>query len=657
MMKRTIIIFGLFTIHHSPFIVADARAQFSGSVSLGGQRTNNVQSLDTIAPDQLLLPAFELNYDVHPSNVSTISLTGSYTPSFYAVNPGLSFQETSIGATGVFYLSNQDAISAEAIEKGSEDEFKLPRSSHLLGMEQDALDPLRIFQPASPVPPRSAYNQQSKNDSLVDLAVSALYTLSGELDSTDISPKGISKARVSELEDLRDSISDVVSTIADLLDSAGYSESTSEVVITELQSLRVPLLGLMPQTKPSHTDAKLLDAAIHFLQQAKPEADYLSTAPTPSAPPGASTETKKLFHSLVLIQPTTAEGAAAAPNITLLTSSTRLRMFGHHDAAVHEDADDSGASTMATALTVPVVYTNHAGVHYSPADSLLFGGNYGGNPNDNKMLTFGASVEGMTSTNFSLRGSYDYTHEEFPFDSVYSSTENRFTLTPRIALGKTTVLIGEGAVGFKKYLNPLVVTITPAKYDTIIRPKKGDTIEFKKAVTQTARSNFDQFSYGIGVAQFIGERWALGALMAFNDNPNLRAYVTNADIVTGAKGKVRAAAQIADDEYTYNLGRYTLFSDARIFGDLDFGADLSYEHRVYGSAFRPNGVILDSGRTENGTFFNASLSKLFPFEYRLIGVFNGLLLEGKLEFANVVATQSLYSYTFTDFTLTTTLSF
>lgn len=45
----------------------------SGSISLGGQATNNVQSLDTIAPDQILLPAFQLNYDVHLSGVSTIS--------------------------------------------------------------------------------------------------------------------------------------------------------------------------------------------------------------------------------------------------------------------------------------------------------------------------------------------------------------------------------------------------------------------------------------------------------------------------------------------------------------------------------------------------------------------------------------------------------
>jgi hypothetical protein len=646
-----------------------ASAQLTGSVSMGVQATNNVQQLDTIAPDQILMPAFQLNYDMHLSGVSTISLTSSYTPSFYNLNPGLSFQETSLGATGVFYLSHQDAIAAEALENGSEDEPKHTHSSHFLNMERNEMELMRSYPLPNPIPAsiasptmHTSSHQQSKNDSLVDLAVSALYTLSGELDSTNIAPTEVSKARVSELEDLRDSISDVISTIADLLDSAGYSESVAEVVVTELESIRAPLLALMPQTKPSHTDITLLDVAIHSLQLAKPEIDFLPTAPTPVAPPGASVETKQLMHSLASIKniiPGADAETTPAPNITLLTSNTRLRTFGYNDATIHEDADDSDATTMAAALTVPVAYTNHAGVHYSPADSLLFGGNYGGNPNDNKMLTFGAAVEGLTSTNFSLRGSYDYTHDDFPFDSVYTNTENRITLTPRLALGKSTVLIAEGAVGFKKYLDPLVVTTVPALYDTIIRPKKGDTIELtRKAVTKTSAPNFDQFSYGIGVAQFIGEQWVIGALTAFNNNPNLRAYVTSANVVTGAKGKaVRAAAQIADDEYTYNLGRYTLFTNARIFADLDFGLDFSYEHRTYGSAVGPKGAVLDSGRTENGEFLDASLSKLIPFDERLIGVFNGLLLEAKLELADMVSTEPIYGYALTEVTFTTTLTF
>ena len=142
-----------------------ARAQLTGSVAVGGQATNNVQSLDTIAPDQILMPAFQLNYDVHPSGVSTISLTASYSPNFYALNPGLSFNETSIGATGVFYLSNQDAISAEVLQNGLEGGAKPSHASHLFRMGYQEMDPLIFCPPPDPVPqPTGSSNQQSKSD-------------------------------------------------------------------------------------------------------------------------------------------------------------------------------------------------------------------------------------------------------------------------------------------------------------------------------------------------------------------------------------------------------------------------------------------------------------------------------------------------------------
>ena len=43
---------------------------------------------------------YGFDYDVHPSGVSKLSLNASYTPSFYSVNPALSYNLTTIGATG-----------------------------------------------------------------------------------------------------------------------------------------------------------------------------------------------------------------------------------------------------------------------------------------------------------------------------------------------------------------------------------------------------------------------------------------------------------------------------------------------------------------------------------------------------------------------------
>src|ERR1700733_1343584 len=163
-------------------IAEAASAQLSGSVGFGVEATNNVQTLDTIAPDQLLMPAFELNYDWRVSGVSKISFTGAYTPSFYQVNPGLSFNQTTLGATGLFYLTNQDAIAAESNSKESDDEINPRRGSHFMRSQYETMNPtMNSLWNGFPQPveiPLKSYAKitdvSSANDSLVDLAVSAL---------------------------------------------------------------------------------------------------------------------------------------------------------------------------------------------------------------------------------------------------------------------------------------------------------------------------------------------------------------------------------------------------------------------------------------------------------------------------------------------------
>ena len=425
----------------------------------------------------------------------------------------------------------------------------------------------------------------------------------------------------------------------------------------------------MPQTKPSNTDPKLLESAISLLKQAKPQSDFLPSAPMPIAPSssnafvtnGASAKPSVSVITNLILQPSSSE--ATAPTITLISSSTRLRQFGYSDVFVREDADDSGATTLATTLTIPVSFVTHTGISYIPSDTVLFGSNYGGNPNDSRIFSFGAGIEGLPSAKFSLRGSYEYTRTSYAFDTVNTNTENRFELLPRIALTNSFVLFPEASIGFRNYLDPIKIFDTIAKETIITGPKgKKDTIpaNIKK---YTAGSIFTQFSFGLGCAGFIGDRWVAGAVIAFNQNPNLRAYISTAAFQQlGKKGNVktiRPAVQIADDEYTYNLSRYGVFSNARIFLDLDLGTDFSYEHRLYGSAVGPKGNVLPggTGRTEDCRFFNLSISKLFPFDDNLVGVFNSFLLECLVAYSDVSASDPFYSYTGTNVTLTANLNF
>jgi hypothetical protein len=631
---------------------ASAHAQLSGSIGISGESTNNVQSLDTTSPDQILLPAVTLSYDLPVSGSSKVTFSGSAGPSYYSVNPALSYNATILGATGEFYLSNTEAIAASAHDSKMEQfEQFLPRRSNDMQSMPSYYSPL--------------LKKLVNNDSLVDVASSALYTLSGQLDSSDVSPTGLTKKQVKTFEDLRDSMSDAVITVADLLDSLGYSESTSEVVVKELSGLRAPLLSLVPHLKSSKSDPRLLDQAIASLKAAKPETEYLPSAsigaqPSAGYAAGSTTGASKdhgLLHSL---QSVAAQQSAPAPLFTLVSSTSRLREFGYNDISVHEDIDDSGATTLATKLTIPVAWSSHKALSFSKSNLALFGGDTSlkGNPNDYTSFSFGSALAVLPTTTVGIRAAYDYARAHYPFDSVYSNTENRFTLNGRIGIGASTVLIGEGALGFRNYITPLQVT-RQIQYDSVGR--LGKIFRKVKDTTVAAESNFHQFSYGLGISQFFGERFVLGALVAFNNNPNLRAYVTNATVVTGPLGKkkIRAAVQIADDEYTYDLSRYSFFGASRIVWDVDLGADISYEDRTYGSAVGPNGNPIPGGqgRTETGVYTNISLSKLIGFEDRLLSVFNAAIIEARLNLASVNSSDKTYSYNASVFTVGGTLTF
>ena len=657
-----------------------AMAQFAGSVGLGLGSTNNVQNLDTIAPDRMVLPAFEAAYTLWPGSGSKVQLAFVYSPNEYLINSPLSFTATTLSATTTLYLSNGDAIDAlHAAEVASAS----AAATHHFGSYQltpwSAAPNLRTsFEPQAfeQDPVWVQTTTQETNDSLVALASSDLYTLSGELDSTDIAPAGLTKKQTAEFEDLRDSLSDAFSTIADLLDSTGYSESVSQIVLEELGDARPAMARLIAHVAPSTLQPWLLEATIQTLRSARPGSDYLATPPALTATPTVAASAPAITtpvtgvataapsgeartpapasapRPLVVSHPRAPE--ASAPSLTLVSSLARFRDFGAQDVTIHEDVEDSDATTMAAAMTIPLSFSSHLGGPFSNKDSALFGGIFPGNPNDSREFATGLSIEGLSSRRFSMRGAADYTRTTYAYDSIYSNSETRLSFVPRVAVSDGSVFFFEGALGFRNYLNPLELSA----YDTIFAPGRSGKISKIDSAFKATNSSFSQYVLGLGFAQFIGERSVLGFVGSITRTPNLRAYITSA-AVAAKKKKVRAAVQVADDEYTYDLDRITVFNTDRIFYDLDLSIDGSYEHRLYGSAYGPGGKVIpgEKGRKENGYFLNVSLGKVIPLETPLMGVFRSVSLEGRMEYASVKASQTLYSYSASNLTATASLGF
>lgn len=261
-----------------------ARAQFSGSISTGMESSSNIQSLDTSSPDRIFLPALQLNYDWRAAATSRISFGVGLAPNLYSITPALSYTATTLSATGLFYLSNGDAIRAES--QSSTESMSAParvsiptqgeaQSAAAAGATETA--PRQTTKAEQEDNSSSQDEASSKSDALVEHAVEGLYSLSGRLDSLENLGKGLSKSQRERLSDLRDSVSEILTTDADLLDSIGYSESAADVIVSELRALRPAVVAVSPKEHAA------LDAIIKDLSSAKPSSDFLATPTAPAA--------------------------------------------------------------------------------------------------------------------------------------------------------------------------------------------------------------------------------------------------------------------------------------------------------------------------------------------------------------------------------------
>jgi hypothetical protein len=597
------------------FAAVSAKAQFSGSVGFELESASNIQRLDTTSPDVIAMPSVVLSYQLNPSAVTQIPATVAWLPGYYGTNTSLSYTAISLAVTPTFYLSHQADITAEARSERSTSVGTVPA--------QNTSEVL----PAA-VPKQAEHRTDApSNDQLVGVAITDLYDLSVGLDSTTITPTGLKKSQAQGLEDLRDSISEAAVTVADLLDSLGYSESAVSVLIPELVNLLGPLERLRSHVAPSLSALQdHLNNAIAELRGTIPlRSDDAITEGTTAA---RSIEVEPIpqLHGDELLE----------PPITLISAISRLRDFGASDIGLREDLLDSSAKTLATKFTVPVSYYAHTGA----IDSLL---SPDGNPNDSRILGLGAALDIYSSRSAGYRLSFDLIKSTYPFDSVYTNTESRLRLGARFGLGDAAALFGNAAIGFRNYSSTFQFLRQQG-------PKKG-------TLTQVA-GDFTQYSLGLGLMFLPSDRFSFGGLAAINRNVNLRAYITNAGISLSKK-KIRPAAQIADDEYTYDLTRGAIFATTRLPADIDLGLDLAYEHRTYGTVANKvaQQFVEGAGRTDNGTYSTASFSKLIVFDDRVIGVFDGLSLEVQLGYSDIASTDTLYTYSDFDILAGFTLSF
>jgi hypothetical protein len=627
-------------------------AQFQGSIGAGVSSSSNIDGLDSSVSDHIISPIVNLGYTFNISALSKVSIGANFAPDYYNANPTHSYEGYSFTATPTFYLSNQKAIQAESIEL-----------RHELAQEarQDSIDRVHSTSEASELPVNdgatsadtpsgtaattahestSAAYRADATDSIIDYATSGLYLLGESLDSLDYRKLGKAEDAMSAL---RDSISDQVNTLADLLDSLPFSRSFRQVALDQLTAIKPSLDRVIAKAVARDRILTIYKSVVYFVTSAIPQPDYMPVVeppePTPSVvlskdttnrthlTPRTNPETRN-FPTGNQLEPT-AEVSDKAPTISLISSAERLRYTTSQDFTIIEDAATNTATTLATSLTFPISFEVRKNRDIYTAY-------------DYSTLSIQGTGEVFSGRTAQFNFTYDFLKSNYPNDSIYSNIENRFRISTHIALGTRIVLLLDGGFGYKSFTTPLSV-------DSVGIGK------LKRAAN--VASSFAQWTLGAGYAQFLGDRVVLGLVGSVTRSPSLRAYVDQ----TGNPLQGRTAS-VSDDEYTYDLSRLMLYATTRLIWDIDLSGDIVVEHRKYGSVFKQDKKVVTAvtgaDREENASLLSIYVGRDFPFDdERLFGAFNDLTLQFTVNSTKVHSSLSQYSYTDAGFGLSFSLGF
>ncbi len=620
-------------------------AQFQGTLSAGIISSSNVEGVDTSAPDRIFQPGITLQYLTQFSPVATYKFSASTTPYIYTQRDIHSYSATQLGIGASFYLSNIPSIRAEASLAGSEpvaDSQSYPDNS----AQKTGTFSIPPTQQASQTGPSTepiksnAAEGSSTTDSLVATTTTALYLVSGALDSIQFKGKN-----AAVLSDQRDSASQIVSTLADLLDSLTFTQSVKEVSLGELRETRPLLEHVLSGLKQEDRILLLFAQAIKDLEKAYPESDFLPTQG--SLEPDSSAISTQHTHTTSATRPVAPtysepdssdqsdDEPAKAPLFFLIAPTQAFRNLSAQDFDIPANLADAGATTFASNLQLPLTFEIRKNQPYYKIY-------------DYSALTIEGTYEASPSQRTTLDLTYDLINSTYPNDSIYSSLENQLRIGVRTLLSQTTALLAEGIIGFKNYVTPL--TVLPDSVNKLKRPS-------------TVASSFFQYSLGLGLMHSIGDDVSFGGLFTFSTNPTLRAYVDQIGNLSQ-----RRATGISDDQYTYNLMRLMAFVQAKIFMGMMLSLDLSGEHRKYGSVVNRTTdritLLTGADRTERGLFTNVTLLKDFSFvNERALSLFNDISLSGSIGYSTVSALLPsgprfpLYSYDDTEIGLSLSLGF
>jgi hypothetical protein len=607
-------------------------AQFSGSVTLGGYHSTNTDvsttnaGKDTATPDNVLNPSLDLIYNWDISAPAQAKFEASFSPNIFTVVPARSFDKIDLTATGNFYLSDIDE-KAKPIPVIPHDTAKPSVVKHI-----DTVKPVIVITP--------------EQKDISQITAGKLTQLSALIDSFDYDDKGISEDSSGIVSDVKDSVSEAILALGEILTSEVFTETVASVIGDETAHQKKIFSQVPMDPKIASVINGAFDSIIMLLKGAKPQSDILPVpkpkaevmVPTPIAEPVPTEKNIIIAQAVQHLQSDEKKQAEeTAPELTLINMQTEFKEISSQDISMREYLDPMTKKTLATDLTIAALYEgqNNKGVYKSYSYT---------------QFELKPRLDLYAGKNFGAGITYDLTKVTFPFDSVHTNdgTENKFRLDMRYQLASWFVISAEGGFSTKNYDDPLKY-YSPVK----VKLKIVDTLVSTSA-------NYSHYFLGGGLMFFPAERFSLSVTAAMTRSSSLRPYLIDSTRAA-LLGRSKLGGNQNDDIYSYDLTRLSFFTVLGIFWDLKLSFDAAYEDRLYSSQelarvatkLNPRPKPVTISREDTGPLFGFTLSREFLFDSRLVSIFDSFTPSFDIQSSNYTSTVKLFSYK----DVTSTLSF
>jgi hypothetical protein len=349
--------------------------------------------------------------------------------------------------------------------------------------------------------------------------------------------------------------------------------------------------------------------------------------PTPISPGSPTPKDELIAEALTHLLSENIVSIKNAPVITLINSQTKFNELGSSDILVKDDDLPLTTKTLATVLSVPVSLETQSNKDAYKIYSY-------------SLFEFKPHLDIYFGENVGMGITYDLSRTVFPNDTshVNDGTEHLVRLDSRIGLSAAIAMTAEAGISARGYDHPIqyLIQITP-----------------KRTAAISTASSYSHYFLGGAFVLFPVERLSIGLAVHITRSSALRPYLSD---LIGARSSLSGNANI--DEYSYDLTRETVFSLWRIYADIDFALDLSYENRQYANIQLPKRLVpivqqSSIDRVDHGPQLGIGLSREFLFDSRLISIFTSFTPAMNFQAVNFTSTLKQFNYN----DVTSTLSF